>query len=77
MSEEPSTPADVWALIERADELVKYASNRDPKTAYAQAREALQRAVDASCSVPGAAPLEQQARTRLDDIARLEQEAGQ
>jgi hypothetical protein len=77
VSEEPSTPADVWALIERADELIKYASNRDPKTAYAQAREVLERAVEASCSVPGAAPLEQQARTRLDDIARLEQGAGQ
>ena len=75
MSDEPTTPADVWALIERADELIKYASNRDPKTAYAQAKETLQRAIDFSCSVPGAAPLEQQARTRLDDLARLEREA--
>jgi hypothetical protein len=73
VSEEPTTPADVWALIERADELIKYASNRDPKTAYAQARETLQKAIDASCSVPGAAPLEKQARTRLDDIERLEE----
>jgi len=69
---EPTTPADVWALIERADELIKYASNRDPATAYAQARETLEHALAAACSVPGAAPLEQQARTRLDDIARLE-----
>jgi hypothetical protein len=73
VSDEPTTPAEVWALIERADELIKYASNRDPKTAYAQARETLQHAIDASCSVPGAAPLEKQARTRLDDIAKLEE----
>ncbi len=77
MSDDPTTPADVWALIERADELVKYASNRDPKTAYSQAREALNKAIDFSCSVPGAAPLEQQARTRLEDLARLEQGSGQ
>ena len=72
MSDEPTTPAEVWALIERADELIKYASNRDPKTAYAQARETLQHAIAASGSVPGAAQLEQQPRTRLDDIAALE-----
>jgi hypothetical protein len=76
VSDEPTTPAEVWALIERADELIKYASNRDPKTAYAQARETLQHAIDASCTVPGAAPLEKQARTRLDDIAKLEEGAG-
>jgi hypothetical protein len=72
VSDEPTTPAEVWALIERADELIKYASNRDPKTAYSQARETLQHAIEASGSVPGAAVLEQQARTRLEDIERLE-----
>jgi len=77
MAENPTTPADVWALIERADELVKYASNRDPKTAYAQARETLRKAAEAACTVPGAQPLEEQAYKRLEDIDKLEGEATQ
>jgi len=77
VTEEPTTPAEVWALIERADELIKYASNRDTAAAYAQARETLEHALAAATSVPGAAPLEQQARTRLDDLARLEHGATQ
>jgi len=75
MADQPTTPADVWAQIERADELVKYASNRDRSAAYAQARETLQRAQAAAREVPGAEPLVQQAQTRLDDLARLEAEA--
>jgi hypothetical protein len=74
MADEPSTPAEVWALIERADELLKYASNRDAGAAYAQVRETLEHALAAAGTVPGAAPLEQQARTRLDDLARIEAE---
>jgi len=77
MAEQPTTPAEVWALIERADELVKYASNRDPKTAYAQARETLRKAAEAACTVPGAQPLEQQANTRLEDLDKLEKETQQ
>ncbi len=72
MSEQPTTPAEVWKLIERADELVKYASNRDPAAAYAQARETLQRAAAAAREVPGAQQLVTQAERRLDDIAALE-----
>jgi len=72
MTDEPATPQEIWAQIERADELIKYASNRDPRTAYAQARETLERAMAVAKNVPGAAALEQQARTRLDDLARLE-----
>lgn len=37
-------PAAVWRLIERADERMKYASNRDPAEALRQAREALSEA---------------------------------
>jgi hypothetical protein len=74
MADEPTTPADVWALIERADELVKYASNRDQKAAFAQARETLRHAIEAACTVPGAQPLEKQAQTRLDDLDQREQE---
>lgn len=72
MDEAPNTPQEVWALIERADELVKYAQNRDPATAYAQARATLERAAEAARTVPGAAKLEEQAARRLADIAKLE-----
>lgn len=73
MDEEPTTPQEVWALIERADELMKYASNRDPAAAYTQAREVLERAAAAAGTVPGAQALEQQANKRLEDLAKLEQ----
>jgi len=72
MSDEPTTPQEVWALIERADELVKYAQNRDPATAYAQARSTLERAAEAARTVAGAEKLEEQAARRLADIAKLE-----
>lgn len=72
MSDQPTTPQEVWALIERADELVKYASNRDPAAAYAQARATLERAAEAARTVPGAAKLEEQAAKRLADLAKLE-----
>ena len=72
MDDAPSTPQEVWALIERADELIKYAQNRDPATAYAQARATLERAAEAARTVPGAQKLEGQAARRLDDLAKLE-----
>jgi hypothetical protein len=72
MDAAPSTPQEVWALIERADELVKYAQNRDPATAYAQARATLERAAEAARAVPGAEKLEDQAARRLTDLAKLE-----
>jgi hypothetical protein len=72
VSDAPTTPQEVWALIERADELVKYASNRDPAAGYAQARETLERAAEAARSVPGAERLVEQAARRLDDLAKLE-----
>jgi hypothetical protein len=72
MADEPTTPQEVWALIERADELVKYAQNRDPATAYAQARATLERAADAAHKVAGAEKLADQAQKRLTDLAKLE-----
>ena len=72
MDDAPSTPQEIWTLIERADELVKYASNRDPAAAYAQARATLERAADAARTVPGAEKLQEQAAKRLEDLTRLE-----
>jgi hypothetical protein len=72
MTDDPKTPQEVWALIERADERVKYASNRDAKAAYGQARELLEQAAAAATTIAGAEKLAEQARLRLDDLAKLE-----
>ncbi|MGH2725743.1 MAG: hypothetical protein ACRDKS_02080 [Actinomycetota bacterium] len=72
MTDDPTTPQEIWALIERADERVKYASNRDERAAYQQARELLERAIAAAGTVAGASKLEEQARIRLDDLSKLE-----
>jgi hypothetical protein len=66
---EPETTEEVWRLIERADELVKYAPNRDPAAARAQARAVLERALAAARRVPGATGLERLAARRLEDLA--------
>lgn len=71
----PTDPPGVWHLIQRADEFTKYAQNRDPRTAYAQAREHLQRAIAAADGLEdrGAGEnLAQQARVRMEDLDRLE-----
>jgi hypothetical protein len=73
----PTDPAGVWALIVRSDELVKYAGNRDPATAYAQARETLARARNAAAALEDrstGADFERQIQTRLDDIEGAERE---
>ncbi len=75
----PTDPPGVWHLIQRADEFVKYAQNRDPATAYAQAREHLSRAIAAADALQdrGAGEnLADQARVRLADIEKLEGELG-
>lgn len=72
MTDDPKTPQEVWALIERADERVKYASNRDAQAAYGQARELLEQASSAAQSIPGAEKLKEQAEIRLNDLAKLE-----
>jgi hypothetical protein len=70
----PADPAEVWKLVQRADELVKYAQNRDPALAYAQARGVLDQAEALAAQVEGPAAdgLRAQIRTRREDIARFE-----
>jgi hypothetical protein len=68
---EPSDPGEVWNLIRRADDLVKYSANRDPAVARAQAREVLERAVRAADRLEDRSAgdtLASQARTRLADL---------
>lgn len=74
MPEAPTDPAAVWRLIERADELVKYASNRDPAVARAHARSVLQEAEQALAGVAdpkASAALGQQIRKRLSDLEQM------
>jgi hypothetical protein len=69
----PSDPQGVWRLVVRADELRKYAPNRDPAEALAQAEDVLrraQRAAEALADRAAAAGLAQQIGTRLDDIQK-------
>jgi hypothetical protein len=71
MAESSSDPGRVWDLIRRADDLVKYAPNRDPDVARGQAREILEEAARQAAALPdrGAGEaLERQARIRLDDL---------
>lgn len=71
----PNEPSGVWNLIVRADELVKYASNRDPATAYEHARSTLERARNAAALLQDRSigeGFERQIATRLDDLAKLE-----
>jgi hypothetical protein len=73
MTQSPTDPAGVWRLIERADELVKYASNRDPAAARAQARDVLAQAEVALAGLAdpkAAAALGQQIRKRFEDLSR-------
>jgi hypothetical protein len=68
---EPSDPDEVWNLIKRADDLVKYSANRNPAVARAQAREVLERAVRAANQLSdrrAGDTLASQARTRLADL---------
>ena len=76
MSGDRTDLASVWKLVERADEFVKYAQNRDPAAAYRQARQALGRAAEAAADLPER-PREgimQQIERRLADLDRLEGE---
>ena len=67
-------PASVWKLVERADEFVKYAQNRDPRTAYQQARAVLDEAeaLVGQLDEKAATALRAQIETRRADIARFE-----
>ena len=71
MREDATGPEQVWDLIRRADEFVKYGSNRDPKVARARAREFLERAVreaEALADRRAGEALVRQARVRLEDL---------
>jgi hypothetical protein len=71
----PSKPDDVWRMVERADEFVKYAQNRDPAKAYAQARATLRKAMEEADRLEdrGAAEsISAQIARRIDDLDRLE-----
>lgn len=73
--ERPADPGEVWDLIRRADEFVKYAPNRDPATARAQARRQLERAAEAAAALADRTAghaLAEQVRRRLEDLERLE-----
>ena len=72
MADLPQDPQSVWQLVVHADELRKYAPNRDPKDALAQAEDTLRRALTAAEALPdvrAGAALATQIRTRLADIA--------
>lgn len=73
----PTDPQGVWRLVVRADDLRKYASNRDQAAALDQAEGVLRRASEAAEALDdkaAAAGLAQQIRTRLDDIAKARAE---
>lgn len=77
MAGQDTTLQDVWRLVERADEFVKYAQNRDPAKAYAQARATLQRAADEAERLEdrtAAESISKQIARRLEDLDRFEAE---
>jgi hypothetical protein len=72
MADSSSDPGRVWDLIRRADDLVKYAPNRDPEVARAKAREILEDAARQAAALPDRSAgeaLERQVRIRLDDLS--------
>jgi hypothetical protein len=72
----PTEPNEVWQLIKRADDLVKYSANRDPAVAREQARKVLDEARRAAAALPdrqAGQALAAQVRTRLEDLERLEE----
>jgi len=73
----PQDPQAVWQLVVHSDELRKYAPNRDPKDALAQAEDTLRTALTAAEALPDAiagAALAKQIRTRLADIGKAREE---
>jgi hypothetical protein len=75
MAVSPTDPNEVWQLIKRADDLVKYSANRDPAVARKQARKVLDEAARAAEALPdrqAGEALGGQVRTRLEDLDRLE-----
>ncbi|MGH2655820.1 MAG: hypothetical protein ACRDIZ_03840 [Actinomycetota bacterium] len=69
---------EVWDLIRRADDFVKYSPNRDPAAARAQARRQLERAAEAASALTDPAArdaLTEQVQRRLDDLDRAGDDA--
>jgi hypothetical protein len=74
MDPQPTEASAVWDMIRRADDLVKYAPNRDPATARDQARAQLGRAQEAADALADrrvAGALSAQIRRRLEDLDRM------
>ena len=75
-----SEPAEVWRLIQKADEVLKYAGNRDRITAFRQASAALDEAEQLLAGLDDqeiAQTFKAQIQTRRDDLARLGEGNGQ
>jgi hypothetical protein len=71
---DPIEASGVWDMIRRADDLVKYAPNRDPAIARAQARKQLERAQEAADALADrqvAGALAAQIRRRMEDLDRM------
>jgi hypothetical protein len=60
-------PNEIWELLVKADDLVKYATEERRAARTAQATELVTRAL-AEAEAIGDAPLAEQARTRLRDL---------
>ena len=74
MAVTPTDPGEVWQLIRRADDLVKYSANRDPAVAREQARKVLDEAAQAAAALPdrqASEALAAQVRTQLEDLETL------
>lgn len=67
-------PNEIFQLIIKADERVKYATDRLADARKAQARDLLNQARDAAAAISDRALIEQ-AERRLADLAALEAEA--
>lgn len=66
-------PNEVWDMIRRADDLVKYSPNRDRDTARTQARQQLEKAAaaaDALTDRKAGDALAEQVRIRLSDLEK-------
>ena len=75
MASSPTDPGEVWQLVTRADDLVKYSANRDSAVAREQARKVLDEAARAAATLPdrqAGEALAAQVRTRLEDLDRQE-----
>jgi hypothetical protein len=67
----PTDPKDIFELIVKADERLKYATPGRADTRTAQARDLLEQALEAARAI-GNEALVRQAETRLADLDALE-----